>query len=192
MPQLEYVSDVTGSDEKAKGSDGRGNVSSRTDTRSYYISRDESESYSLVFDDANCSAGDFVVYWKNTNTQGKHLVIGAAGVNSENVGSFKIHIVTGTAAGGATVTPVCLNRAAPKSAAATALATADSDSTPMSGLTSEVEIDHVGVVAGGHEEFRLGDRLRLGQDQAIAIEMDVGVNSTHVWGVIFGFYEAVK
>ncbi len=59
----------------------------------------------------------------------------------------------------------------------------------MSGLTADKEFDHVQVVAGGHEEFRFQDQIRLGQDQAVGIRMDAGTADSQVFGVIFFYFE---
>lgn len=182
--EIQFTSDKTNSIEKAQGSDGRLNVSARSDGRSYYISRDSSQSFSAVWDDASSAAGDFIMYWKNTDTTGKSLVVESIGINSEQASSFKLHIVTGTASG-TTVTPFCLNQSSAKTAAAT---TIEAAGTAITGLTSSFVIDHASVGVDGHEEFRLRDRLRLGQDQAIAIEYEQGTTG-RTWGVIFGFYE---
>ena len=182
--ELQYTSDLSGSLEKAQGSDNRLNVSSRGDSRSYYNSRDESQAFSVVWDDASSVAGDMIIYWKNTNLNGKVLVVDSVGLNSEQAASFKLHLVTGTATG-TTVTPFCLNQASPKTAAAT---TIEAAGTAITGLTSAGVIDHASVPVDGHEEFRLDDRLRIGQDQAIAIEYEQGTTG-RTWGVIFGFYE---
>ncbi len=190
MALIDFFNFKDGKREVVHGSDGRANVSSRADSRGYYNSRDESESYSLVFDDANATALDFVIYLRNDKTDGKHMVIRSASVNGEVASKFSLMTVTGTAAGGATATPVNLNFAGvSRSATATALTTADSSSTPMSGLTADKEIDHVQVVAKGHEEFRLQDQVRLGQDQAIALRMDAGTADSQVFGVIFFYFE---
>lgn len=183
--KIQFTSDVTGSEEQTRGSDGRLNVSSRTDSRSYYNSRDESQAFSLVWDDASSEAGDMIVYWKNTDTTGKSLVIDSVGLNSENASSFKLHVVTGTAAAGPTIIPLCLNRATPKSAQATAMEAAG---TAITGLSSVGVVDHASVPADGHEEFRIDDRLRIGQDQAIAVELEQGTTG-RTWGVVFGYYE---
>jgi len=189
--RIQYIDDVNGNFQEAHGSDGRLNVSSRTDERIYYNSRDKSQSYSLVFDDAACSAGDFNVVLFNTSTIGQHLVIHSVGVNSLAVASFKLHQVTGTAATGAvSATPMNLNRAkASNSASVTASTVVNSDSSPISGITSSGVLDHASVAASGHEEFRIADTIRLGQDQGIAIEMDSGANATRVFGVIFFYFE---
>jgi len=182
--EIQYTSDKSKGMEKAQGSDNRFNVSSRQDSRAYYNSRDQSEAFSLLWDDASSEAGDFILSWQNTDTTGKVLVIDAVGVNSENAGSFKCHIVSGDAVG-TTATPVCLNRSKPKSAQAICKQAAG---TPLTGITSTHEIDHVSCGAGLHDEMRLDDRLRVGQDQTVAIEYEQGTTG-RTWGVIFGYYE---
>jgi hypothetical protein len=141
--------------------------------------------FSLVWNDASSAAGDFILYWKNTDTTGRQLIIDSVGLNSENAASFKLHVVTGTAAAGSTIAPLCLNQASPKTAQATAMEAAG---TAITGLTSAGVVDHAGTAAGGHEELRLDDRLRIGQDQAVAVECEQGTTG-RTWGVIFGFYE---
>ena len=94
---IQFPNDTTGAQEFAHGSDGRLNVSSRVDVRRYYNSRDESESYSLVWDDASTATGDIVLYWKNTNTNGKHLVISSVGINSQYASDWQLKMTTGTA-----------------------------------------------------------------------------------------------
>lgn len=196
MSRINFVSDVTGSVEEMHGSDGRANVSSRSDGRRYYNSRDVNEAYSLTFDDANASDGDYVVYLKNDKTDGQHMVVSAVGINCEAASSvFKLSVVTGTAGGGVATTPTNLNQGGvAKTATVTALTTADSSVTPMSGLTEDKLVDIAGISgAYGHEEFRLQDTLRLGQDQAIAIELDYAAAAdVRAFGVIFFFFEEAK
>lgn len=192
MSFIDYPSDKGkgGAGEIAHGSDGRVNVSSRADGRGYYNSRDESESYVLIFDDANATALDFIVYLRNDKTDGKHLVVRSASINCEVNTKVSILMVTGTAGGGAVATPTNLNQAGvARSAKVTALTTADSGVTPMSGLTAGAELDHVNCSAGGHEEFRFQDQLRIGQDQAIALRMDAGTADSQLFGVIFFYFE---
>ena len=193
MPRIQFTNDVNGAFEEARGSDSRLNVSSRTDGRMYYNSRDSSEAYSLVFDDANATAGDYVLYLKNTKTDGEHLVVHAAGLNCEAASSsFKLSLVTGTAAGGTVATPVNLNQAGvSRSATAVAMTTADSNSSPMTGLSESAVLDHAGIgSAYGHEEFRIGDTIRLGQDQAVAIELEYAAAAdVRAFGVLFFYFE---
>jgi len=182
--EIGFANDVTNAQEKTRGSDGRLNVSSRTDNRMYYNSRDESQAFTVVWDDADSEAGDYVVSWKNTTATGKTLVIEGIGVNAIQASSFKLAKVTGTAVGVA-VTPFCLNQAVPLTASATCVEAAG---TAITGLTEEAVIDHAGCTATGHEEFRLRDGLRIGPAQTIAIEYERGTTG-RTWGVIFGYYE---
>lgn len=192
MSLVDLFNDKDGKREVAHGSDGRLNVSSRSDERIYYISRDTSQAYTLTFDDANATAADYVCYLRNTDATGKHLVIHSIGINCEDTTSkIDVVTVTGTQVGGATLTPGCLNRAAPQTASAQAAGPADSSSTPMTGLTTDIELDHVGIPnAFGHEEFRIQDSIRLGQDNAIAIQLGTSANANiRIWGVIFFYFE---
>ena len=191
--KIGYTNDVTENEQIVKGSDGRLNVSSRSDGRRYYNARDESEAYSLVFDDANASAGDYVVYIKNAKTDGKHLVVSGVGMNCEAASaSFKLSMVTGTPVGGTTATPVNLNQAGvARSATVDAQTITDSSATPFTGLTEDKVVDHVASTgAYGHAEFRLQDTLRIGQDQAIAIELEYSAAAdVRCFGVIFFYFE---
>jgi len=187
MGVITYTHDVNGSIQQAQGSDNRLNVSSRGDSRSYYNSRDNQEAYSLVWEDASSEDGDIVLYWKNTDSQGRHLVIDSAGMNSAETADFQLLIVSGTAAGGTTAVPVCLNRAAPRVAPSTSLTAVTA---PITGLNEDLIVDHAGCVAGGHEEFRLDDRLRIGEGGALAIKMNsTPATPTRTWGVVFGYFE---
>lgn len=189
--RIEYINDENGSFQEAHGSDGRLNVSSRTDGRLYYNSRDKSQSYTLLFDDAACTSGDFVTSLFNDSADGKHMIIHSIGINADAAVTMKLHQVSGTAGGGAVAaTPVNLNRAGTSNTATvTASTVANSDSSPISGLTSIHVLDHAGIVAGGHEEFRIQDGLRIGQGQGVAIEADTSTAGTRVFGVIFFYFE---
>lgn len=185
--EIQFTSDKTGAIEKVKGSDGRQNVSSRSDSRAYYNSRDEGQTYSAVYEMTDASVGEYVVYLKNTSTTGKTLVLEGIGANSINDASFKLWFVTGTATDGNPGTPINLNKESSNSATADARE-GGAAATGIGGLTTDGLIDLVFVKAGGHEEFRLRDRLRLGQNDAIAIEYDRGTTGD-VAGVIFGYLE---
>ncbi len=188
MALLDFFNDRSGSREVAHGSDGRVNTSSRSDSRAYYNSRDVKKSFALPFDDAACSAGDVNVVLFNNDVTDK-IVIRSIGVNALNVAGFKLHTVTGTAGGGAvSATPFNLH-VGEADAVVTASTVANSDSSPITSITFDKLIDHLSVVSSGHEEFRLGDQLRLAKGQGIAIEMDSGANATRVFGVIFFYFE---
>lgn len=192
--ELQHESDVTGSLEKVKGSDNRQNVSSRADGRGYYNSRDESESFSLTFADASATTDDYVVFLSNDKTDGKDLVIRSASINGAVASSFEFLRVSGTPSGGAVAaTPFNLNVSGKtKSATATAMTVVNSNSSPIGGVSDVGLIDHVSLVANGHEEFRFHDQLRIGQDQCIAIKMRSGAADSACFGVIFFYFEQGK
>ena len=188
MPlEILYSNDVTGADERAKGSDNRVNVSARSDDRAYYNSRDRGLTFSVVFDFQSASAGEFGAYFKNISSTGLSFVVAGIGINSVEASRIKLHFVTGVAAGGTSLTPTNLNGSKSSSATATAME-GGSAATGITGLTSTALIDFAYVVATGHQEFRLRDRLRLGQNDAIALEYNEGTTGDFS-GVFFGYFE---
>jgi len=186
-----YQDDKTGADARVRGSDNRLNSSSRSDSRGYYNARDAGESFSVAFDFQSAAAGEFGAYWQNNHPLGLQLVISAIGVNSVEASRIKLHIVTGTAAGGTAVTPFNTNVPSGNTAASSGVTTAmegASAVTGITGLTSAGLVDFLYVQATGHEQFRLDDRLRLGTNDAIGLEYDEGTGGDFS-GVIFGYYE---
>ena len=185
--EIGFENDVTGAQSRAKGSDGRLNVSARTDSRGYYISRDAGQAYSSVFSHTASAAGEYSFYFQNTSTT-LDFVVSAIGLNSDLGAYCKLFHVTGTVAGGTAITPTNMNKDSNNDAAGTALEHANS--TAISGLTTAGIIDYVNIPIQGHEELRLDDRVRLGQNDAIAIEVDAVTSGTPlVFGVMFGYFE---
>lgn len=184
--KIDYKNDVTRAGEEAEGSDGRLNVSSRADNRAYYNSRDKGQCYSMPYEFNTSDSTEYAAYLKNTSTD-KTMVISSIGVNSEVATRWKLNFVTGTAAAGDTVTPTNLNNSSPHDAVATAMEGA-SAGTGITGLTAVNIIDYVGTAATGHEEIRLSDRVRLGQNDAIGLNVHETAGGD-VWGIIFFYYE---
>ena len=185
--EIGFENDVTGAQSRAKGSDGRLNVSSRSDSRGYYVSRDAEQSYSMVFEHTASANGQYSFYVKNTSTT-SDFVISAVGVNSDLGANCKLWFVTGTAGDGVTCTPVNTNKSSAKDAELTCLH--DGGGTTISGLSTAGVIDYVKVGVDGHEELRLDDRVRLGQNDAIALEVDAVTSGTPlVFGVMFGYFD---
>jgi len=183
--EISIESDKNGSQGRVKGSDSRLNCSSRNDSRRYYNSRDEGQTYSMAWDFQSAASGEYAAYLQNTSPD-KELVVTGIGLNAAVATRFKCSFVTGTASG-TSVTPVNLNDTSKSDAAATAVEGA-SAATGITGLSEAGVIDFIGVVATGHDEFRFDDALRLGQNSAIAIEADETAGGD-VWGVIFFYFE---
>lgn len=185
MSWIDFNNDITGAHETAKGSDGRLNVSARSDSRDYYNSRDKGQCYALSFAHAGAVAGEYSVYLKNTSTD-KTLVISTIELNSVENSQIKIWEVTGTATGPAEVTPKNLNLASSNDATVQAMV---DDGTAISGLTVEgTAIEHIFCSANSHENAEMKDRLRLGQNDAIALEYDAGTTGLFA-GTIFFYLE---
>ena len=186
MAVINYKNDATRATEEAEGSDGRLNVSSRSDSRGYYNSRGVKQSYSVPFEHDAAASGEYAAYWQNTSVTGDELVISAVGLNSSENSRMKLWFVTGTAAGGNSVTPTNLNKQSNNDASSKSRESNGGDA--ISGLSEDGLIDYVYVTKAGHEELRLDDRVRLGQNDAIALEYDQGAPAD-VGGVIFGYFE---
>ncbi len=186
--EIQFANDVTNADERARGSDGRLNVSSRSDARSYYNSRDQRSAYTLTWHDASTATNDFILYWKNIATDGRHLIISRVDVHSQFRADFILW--TGNnevASGGTSTTPFNLNVANPLVAPATART---ADSSTIATVTNNLEIATVSVEAGGHGQFSFENMLRLGQDQSILLECQLTDTSPGLtWGTAYGFYE---
>ena len=184
MTQLQYPNDITGSIQIVHGSDGRLNVSSRSDGRAYYNSRDLKQTYSVVFDDPDCDVGDEFFFLQNDNTT-LELVIDSIGINATLVGSFKLQFDDGVMSGATTLTPVNLNHGSSNNAVVTCVGNALLTGTSI----PDGVIDHLAINVAGHEEFRLNDRVRLGQGDAISILYDRGTANNVVEGVVYFYFE---
>ena len=112
------------------------------------------------------------------------FLISSVGVNATSNAKMELHFVTGTATGGSTLTPTNLNRSSANDAAATALG-----NSAVGSLTEDAELDHLYCTSGCHEEFRRGGRVRLGQNDAVALKVTQLLSNQSAHGVIFGYYE---
>jgi len=185
MAKIEYKNDITRAFEEAEGSDGRLNVSSRSDSRAYYNSRDMKQTYSVVYDHQGAVAGEQSFYLKNTS-ETKTMVVVHAGLNSAENSRIKMCFVSGTAAGGAVITPTNTNKASSNKAAALVMEGASGNA--ITGLTDISCIDFAAVQANGHEEFLLGDTIRLGQDDAVSLKYVEGTTGDF-FGVVGLYFE---
>ena len=114
------------------------------------------------------------------------MVISRASANSVEFSRIKLWFVSGTAAGGTIITPTNLNKGSSNDADALVRQAAAGDA--ITGLTTQGQIDIEFVSATGHGEFLLNDTVRLGQNDAIAIEYDEGTTGD-LAGVIDIFFE---
>ena len=183
-----FANDVTNAEERVRGSDGRLNVSSRADARAYYNSRDKQSFYTLSWEDASSADGDFVLYWKNTATDGRHLVITKIEMHSEGAAHWILHTGNNeTASGGTATTPFNMNVSNSLTAPATART---ADSSTIATVTANLAIARAGAAADAMAVMNFNDTLRLGQEQNILLEcQETSGTPDKTWGTVYGYYE---
>ena len=184
--ELFHQNDQTGAFEATKGSDGRQNVSSRSDDRIYYISRDFSEAYSIVYQDATAAAGTIILNCVN-DANDLALVVHSVGFNAIQRTTLELIETTGVPTGGSVITPFCLNRVTVHTAQCTVRG-----NDALGVVTSSGEFDHAQVEAGGHEEFRIRDSIRIGPGGSFGLNVETTVSAGIVEGVIFIYFEKLK
>ena len=188
--ELEYISDTGAGVERVKGSDGRENVSSRSDSRIYYNSRDRSLSFSLNWDDASTATGDYVAMWVNDHTE-KTLVIEGVEIGGQYASNWQLQsIINPSPGGGTAATPACLNRDKTSAAQATAR-TAVSATVTIGGTISAI-LSHasVGDAASGGRLWETHDAVRIGPGGAVALQCILTATSPGLTqGTIVAYYE---
>lgn len=181
MTQIQYPNDVTGSIQITHGSDGRLNVSARSDERIFYNSRDEGQTYVWTSFDAAAAVGEYSIYLQNTSTS-KNLIIKEISVSPGVAMTFKVATVTGVAAGSA-ITGYNMNRNSGNAAQANAFGDA-----AVTNLSESQVIRTIMSPALETVEHDFHDALILGQNDAIAVECDVNAGGL-VYVQILGYFE---
>jgi hypothetical protein len=161
------------------------NVNSRSG--SYYNALDLGQTYVMPFEHSASGDGEYSFYLKNTSAT-KTMVVTLVDVFGDNVARCKLWFVTGTAANGAAVTPRNTNDSSANAAAATGLH--DGGGTTISGLTvSGVHIYDARFGADNGHVMDLEGKVRLGQNDAIALEMDTGTATPLIHGQVSFYFE---
>lgn len=189
--KVKFANDVTNAEEEARGSSGRLNVSSRQDGRAYYNSRDDELCFALAFNMTLADTGEHLVVWRNASPT-LDLVISAVDVSVFEPVDIKVHVGTGTPAAGTELTPVNMNQSSSRAAPddSVVMAMEGNASTPITGMTSAGVVAYVsiGVVQSG-QRIDLDDRVRLGQNDSIFLEVEAASTPGFVLGTIYGYYE---
>jgi len=141
-------------------------VSARAASREYYESRDQGQVYSVISVDATAVANEESMYLQNISTS-KDMIIDTIVISTDTASLWRVKFVTGTAAGSSALTPVNLNKASSNDA--DAVARGDG---AITGLTDAGDLMLVRIGAAGHDELNFSEALRLGQNDAIAIECE--------------------
>ena len=143
-------------------------VDSLSAIRGFYVSRDDGRMFNTISIISSAAAGNMVLYFKNDSTTLDYYV-DILRVGAVEMVLWKVHEVTGTAAGGSALTPVNLNL---KSGVA-ASATVRGDGS-ITGLTSSNVIAAKRTSANSDGDIPFDDVLILGTNNAIAVEYDTG------------------
>lgn len=185
MAEISYENDVTGSLQKVRGSDNRLNVSSRSDARAFYVSRDNGQSYVLRIEDDDAATNDLIAYIRNDATDGRRLFIQDIHVSCEFAATIKVAFGDAVAATGTTVTPVNLNKGSTNDATVTALGNG-----AVGGVGASTFIATGRVGANDLLELNFNDALILGQNDSVVVELDlIGTSPGDIELDIFFFLE---
>lgn len=143
---------------------GKGLVESESAPRDFYVSRDDEQVYTLISKDAATASAEETIYLQNTSTD-MDLIVDDVTIASDAEYRSQVKFVTGTAAGGSALTPVNLNKSSSNQAAATARGDGS-----VTGLTDDGLIAVSTTPAAGSLTLQFEEALRLGQNDAIAVE----------------------
>jgi hypothetical protein len=166
------IEDGTGNGFKARVTvDKRLDTSSRSNPRSYYVSRDKARVFNSTSDLSSASSGDYVLYIKNTS-ETRNLFVGTIEYHSTEAVQWKVWEVTGTPAGASLVSPKNLNLGSGTQAEAEVYADA-----AITGLITKggaIGVHRTDV--NGAADMSFGDALILSPQTAIAIEYHNGTS----------------
>ncbi len=169
--------------EEVHGSDTRLNTSSRSSQRIHYISRDDGQAYTVTSHDGTAAAGTYPIYLQNTSSSGLLLYVDKIMVGGVETALWKVWFVTGTASGSSVLTATNINKASSNAAAINARGDG-----PVSSLTTDGQIWAARTDASAHDEVRFDDAVILGQNDAIAVEIDTDDGTPNVAEVSISFY----
>lgn len=157
------------------------NVSSRSDGRIYYISRDNGDAYTTTSIDT-AAAGEYNFYFKNTSAT-KKFYVSSITIGTAVLAIFKISTVTGTAGGAGAISIANLNLTSGNVAEATVTGNA-----AVTGLTEKNVMDVISITADDSKIVDFHDAIILGTNDAIAVEYDTGAGGTvHI--TMQGFFD---
>ena len=113
--EIRYSDRLGGGLADVQGTDGRLDVSSRSDARSYYNSRDKHLTFAVPFAVTLMDTDEDFVAWRNASDD-KELVISHLIVSVFEPVDIKWHVGTGTPAAGTVIVPVNMNQGSRRSA----------------------------------------------------------------------------
>ena len=159
----------------------RGDVSSRSNERIYYISRDSGQSYMWASGTYDAGAGDTILLVKNTSTT-RNLYIKAIWISTDTETRVVVHIPTSEVTPtGTSITGRNMNSASSNAAEATAIRDETNNSQGNIYWSGEIQ------AATNPYEINFHDGLILGQNESIGIDYVADVGACDV--TIIGYFE---
>lgn len=160
-------------------SEKRGNVSSKSNPRAYYVSRNDGQTFTYI-SKYSATSGDVVFYFKNIDNKRK-FVISKISFSSAANADWQINKVTGTAAG-TEITGRSLNFTKNLTAQSSSFGNA-----AVTGLTTSFEIAHARNLAESGINVNFKESLILGNNDAIDIIYTGTTGNIEV--VLIGYFE---
>jgi len=162
----------------------RGNVSSKTKNRLFYVSRDNGLAFNAIMPSFSAAAGEYVLYLKNTSAD-KNLMVNHVEFHSVEAVHWKAWRVEGTAAGGTVITPSNLNLGSGRQAEATCMG----GGATITGLTVHEQLGSHRTQALGAAMMDFGGGLIVPPNKAIMIEYDTGTTGLCEIDMVFHYEE---
>lgn len=160
----------------------RGNVSSKSNPRSFYVSRDDGLAFNAIQPSFSAAAGEYVHYLKNTSST-RDLFVGRVEFHSVEAVHWKVWEVTGTAAAGTTIIPANLNLSSGLSSESISMG----GGATITGLTLGKQLGTHRTVATGEAAMNFDDSLILGPGKAILVEYDTGTTGLCETDIFYHF-----
>lgn len=154
--------------------DNRLQVESESSQREFFISKNAGQVFHVLSEDAAVGANEEILYIQNTSPT-KLLFLGNLIVTSDINIKFRIKKVTGTAAGGSVLLAENLNLTSANAADANIRGNGS-----VTGLTDDGDIFVCRSLAGGSRLVNFGDTVILGQNNAIAVEIETGSSAVEM------------
>lgn len=175
---IRFKDKITGIWQAARGSDGREDVSARSNTRAFYNNRDKEFLFAWL-SELSCSANDYLIYIKNTDSINR-LFVEHIHFGSDANQVFYIHKVTGTPTG-AIISGRNQNYAETNAAVGSFYGNA-----AVGGLTSSWKSKAVRVQANSNGLWTNSGGILLNDGEALAVQAK---NTASVDVTIMGYYE---
>ncbi len=159
-------------------------VEASTDLVGHFVSLEDGQAFNVVSHTASAAAGQHILYLKNTSPT-RTMFVNLLRVGASSAAVWKIWEVTGSAGTATVLTPSNLNLSSG------ILAEADSrGDLAVEGLTQGSQLAHVRHGVNMHADIPFDDILILGQNDAIAVEYDAGVNGSTAESLIRFYYKS--